>query len=88
MDILGIVYFASIVVICYGIGVIVKATPLNNKYIVPILVVCGAILGAGAYLLNIPKFPAEDIYTAIAVGIVSAFTSTGVNQLIKQLSKK
>ena len=39
MDILGIVSFAAIVVICYGIGVVVKATPLDNKYIVPILII-------------------------------------------------
>lgn len=88
MDILGIVAFASIVVICYGIGAIVKATPLDNKYIVPILIVSGAILGAVAYVLNIPKFPAEDIFTGIAVGIVSALASTGINQLVKQLTKK
>lgn len=87
MDILGIVSFAAIVVICYGIGVIVKATPLDNEYIVPILIVSGAILGAVAYVLKIPKFPAEDIFTGIAVGIVSALASTGLNQLVKQLKK-
>ena len=88
MDILGIVSFAAIVVICYGIGVVVKATPLDNKYIVPILIILGAIRGAVAYMLNIPKFPAEDIFTALAVGIVSALASTGINQLVKQLTKK
>ena len=84
MDILGIVAFASIVIICYGIGVVVKATPLNNEYIPSVLIVSGAILGAVSYVLKIPKFPAEDIYTGIAIGIVSALTSTGINQLVKQ----
>lgn len=88
MELLGIVSFAAITIICYAIGEIVKATPLNNKFIPPILSVCGAILGAVAYFINIPKFPAGDIFTAIAVGIVSALASTGVNQLFKQLIKK
>lgn len=88
MEILGIVSFAAITIICYGIGEIVKATPLDNKFIPPILTVCGGILGAVAFLTNIPKFPAADILTAIAVGIVSALASTGINQIFKQLTKK
>ena len=33
----------------------------------------------------IPDFPAQDILNAIAVGIVSGLSSTGVNQVYKQL---
>lgn len=88
MELFGIVSFAAIVVICYGVGEIVKVTPLDNKFIPAILFVVGGILGAVAYLINIPTFPASDILTAIAVGVVSALASTGVNQLIKQLTIK
>ena len=88
MEILGIVSFAAITIICYGLGEIVKATPLDNKFIPPILLISGGILGTIAFLTGIPKFPAGDILTAIAVGIVSALASTGVNQLFKQLIKK
>ena len=88
MELFGIVSFAAIVVICYGVGEIVKVTPLDNKFIPAILFVVGGILGAVAYLINIPTFPANDILTAIAVGVVSALASTGVNQIIKQLAKK
>lgn len=88
MEIMGIVSFGAIAVICYGVGEIVKVTPLDNKFIPAILFVVGGILGAVAYLINIPTFPASDILTAIAVGVVSALASTGVNQLIKQLTTK
>ena len=33
----------------------------------------------------IPDFPANDILNAIAVGIVSGLSSTGVNQIYKQV---
>lgn len=88
MEIMGIVSFAAIVIICYAFGEILKATPLNNKYIPACNFVMGAILGAVAFLAQIPTFPANDIMTAIAVGVVSALASTGVNQIIKQLAKK
>ncbi|MCR5012235.1 MAG: phage holin family protein, partial [Lachnospiraceae bacterium] len=45
----------------------------------------GAILGAVAFLIGMPDFPAADIITAIAVGIVSGLAATGVDQAIKQL---
>ena len=37
--------------------------------------------------LAVPDFPAGDPVTALAVGIVSGFAATGVNQAAKQLSK-
>ena len=39
MEIMGITGVAGIVVICYLVGLIVKATPWNNNKIIPI--VCG-----------------------------------------------
>ena len=36
----------------------------------------------------VPDFPAEDFLTAIAIGIVSGLSATGVNQIFKQLNTK
>lgn len=87
MELFGIVSFAAIAVICYGVGEILKATPIKNEYIPAILIAIGGALGALAFVIVIPTFPASDILTAIAVGIVSALASTGVNQVIKQFGK-
>ena len=76
----------AIVVICYLIGMAVKVSPLDDKYIPVIVGVCGGILGViGLYV--IPDFPANDILNAIAVGITSGLASTGVNQIYKQTKK-
>lgn len=76
----------AIVVICYLIGMAVKVSPLNDKYIPVIVGFCGGILGVvGLYV--IPDFPANDILNAIAVGITSGLASTGVNQIYKQTKK-
>ena len=46
----------------------------------------GAVLGVvGMYIM--PDYPATDVLTAIAVGIVSGLAATGVNQIYKQLTK-
>ena len=82
----GIAGVAAITVICYLIGVIVRATPLDNKYIPAIVGLCGAVLGIVALYVGLPDFPAADPLTAVAVGIVSGLAATGVNQAVKQLS--
>lgn len=81
----GIAGVAAITVICYLIGVIVRATPLDNKYIPAIVGLCGAVLGIVALYVGLPDFPAADPLTAVAVGIVSGLAATGVNQAVKQL---
>ena len=71
-------------VICLLIGQGVKASGLDNKFIPIICGVAGGVLGiAGMFL--IPDFPATDYITASAVGIVSGFAATGVNQVFKQM---
>lgn len=84
----GIASVAAITVICYLVGQVVKATGLDNKYIPAICGVVGAILGPVALYLGVPDFPATDVLTAVAVGIVSGLAATGVNQVTKQLSEK
>ena len=78
----GIASVAGITVICYLAAQAVKATNLDNKWLP---VICG-VLGGVVGLYWIPEYPAQDIITAIAVGIMSGLAATGVNQVYKQLS--
>lgn len=89
MDIntIGVATVAAIIVICYLIGMTAKASKLDNKWIPIICGVCGGIIGALALLFQMPDFPADDYFTAIAVGIMSGLTATGINQVTKQMSK-
>lgn len=81
----GIASVAAITVICYLIGLMVKASGLDNKWIPIICGFCGMILGILAMVI-MPDYPASDYITAAAVGAVSGLAATGVNQVIKQLS--
>ena len=81
----GIASVAAITVICYLVGQAVKASGLDNKWIPIVCGIVGAILGPAAMLTGVPDFPAGDILTAVAVGIVSGLAATGANQVIKQL---
>ena len=82
----GIAGVAGITVICFLAGQVVKATGLDNKWIPIVCGALGAALGvAGMYLM--PDFPAQDSITALAVGIVSGFAATGVNQVYKQMTQ-
>lgn len=84
ISIFGIAGVAAITVICYLIGQGVKASGLDNKWIPVIVGACGGMLGvAGMFLMA--DFPAGDVLTAAAVGIVSGLAATGVNQAGKQL---
>ena len=80
----GIAGVAVITVICYLIGQIIKATGLDNKWIPCVVGVAGGVLGV-AGLAVMPDFPATDVLTAVAVGIVSGLAATGVNQVVKQI---
>ena len=83
----GIASVAAITVICYLVGLIVKASGLNDKYIPICCGVAGAVLGLVGLYLGLPDFPAADPVTTLAVGIVSGLAATGINQMAKQLSK-
>ena len=88
MENFGIASVAAITVICYLVGLGVKLTPFDNNNLIP--VVCGAVgalLGALCLYLGVSEFPATDIVTAIAVGIVSGLAATGVDQAVKQARK-
>ena len=78
---------AAITVICYLIGMGCKAYGKIDKWIPIIVGAAGAALGVvGMY--TIKDFPANDVLNALAVGIASGLASTGVNQVVKQLSQQ
>ena len=83
----GIAGVAAITVIVYIIGLAVKATSIDNKWIPVICGVVGGALGiVGMFIM--PEFPATDYITAVAVGIVSGLAATGIDQAVKQLNKQ
>ncbi len=84
---LGFVPVAAITILCFLVGFTWKlADRLNNKWIPVICGFCGMILGMiGRSVID--GFPATDIITAAAIGVVSGLAATGAHQIWKQLSK-
>ncbi len=83
----GIAGVAAITVIAYLVGLAVKATSLENKWIPVICAAVGGALGMlGLYTMS--DFPAGDILSAAAVGIVSGLAATGIHQTVKQLGSE
>lgn len=87
MDILGGVSVGSIIVICFLVAEAAKACGIDSKWCPIIVGVSGGILGIVGWKV-MTDFPANDILTAIAVGISSGLAATGVHQINKQLGKK
>lgn len=87
MELLGITGVASIVVICLLGAQAVKVAGLDTKWL-PLL--CGSMGGLLGILgmLVMPEFPAQDLLTAAAMGIVSGLAATGSHQIIKQLGNR
>ena len=84
MDYAGISGVAGITSICWLLGLGVKLSPLDNKYI-PLF--CG-ILGGCLGLLGLgclPRFPAENALDAVSMGIASGLAATGADQAVRQL---
>lgn len=84
MDILGITAIPVITVICYGVAEVIKATAIDNKWLPPICIVLGAILGVAALYIAPEVIPATDLLSALAIGIVSGGFATTIHQTIKQ----
>ena len=83
----GIASVAAITVIVYIVGMLVKASPLADKWIPVICGVAGVVLGIVALYLGVPDFPATDPLTAAAVGGASGLAATGMDQIAKQLKQ-
>lgn len=82
-----------IVVCCYIIGEIYKFLFRKKQEaykLIPILLtISGGILGILIYLTNKEMMMnASNIWIALGIGIVSGASSTGTNQIIKQLFHK
>lgn len=86
MDFAGVASVVGITVICYLVGMIAKATTIDNRWIPVIVGISGAILGVVGMKV-IVDFPATDIINSVAVGIVSGLASTGADQIVKQQKK-
>lgn len=86
MENIGMVGVGAITIICYAIAMGVKATTIDNKWLPVICAVLGGVLGVVGKFVML-DFPAEDILTAISVGISSGLAATGANQVYKQLTK-
>ena len=85
----GIANFAIISLLCYVVGDFAKKMDkIPDKLIPDICMIVGGILGVICFVLKTPDFPANDIMTAIAVGVTSGGTATAVNQAIKQFTGK
>lgn len=82
----GMTNVIAITVICYLAAQVLKATSLDNKWLPVICGLCGGVLGVVGWRY-MAGYPAEDVLTAIAVGIVSGLAATGVNQIGKQLKQ-
>jgi len=83
MDFTGFASVTAITIICWLIGEVFSNLPIDNKWIPSIVGGFGALLGVVGWLL-MAEFPANDILTAFAVGIVSGLASTGADQIWKQ----
>lgn len=81
----GIATVVAITVIVYIIGLGVKATALNNKWIPVVCGLAGISLGIVALAAGMPDFPATDYLTAAAVGGASGLAATGADQVFKQM---
>lgn len=86
-NIFGILAVPTLAVICYLIGMGIKVSPVDDKFIPVICGASGAVLGVIAFVSGMSGFPADDILTSIAVGIVSGLAATGANQIYKQFKK-
>ena len=84
---MGIVAVPVITVIAFLAAELVKLIGLDAKWCPVICGVVGGILGVVA-MSQMPDYPANDILTAIAVGIVSGLSATGLHQIYVQLVRK
>jgi len=84
----GVATVAAVTAVVYIVGLGIKASPLNDKWIPVICGTVGIALGILAMFLHVPDFPAGDPLTAAAVGGVSGLAAVGINQIGKQLTKE
>lgn len=82
-----------IVVCCYLMGeiykVVFKKRPKTYKLIPVLVSISGGVLGILIYLTNKEMIMnASNAWIALGIGIISGASSTGTNQVVKQLLSK
>lgn len=82
-----------IILLCYIFGEIYKVIFKNNKQIyklIPLLVsLLGGVLGVILYKSEPSMIlEANNIYIALFIGLISGASSTGANQIVKQVFMK
>lgn len=79
-----------ITIIVYLFAELFKQVTKNekNQFIPVFCGVLGGILGGAGFFLAPSFINAENIFCAVAIGIVSGFSATGVNQIYKQFTVK
>ncbi len=87
MENVGIQSMGAIVVLCYLLGVAVKASGLDNKWIPVIAGFFGGCLGLLGLWLGVSDLGGMDPLTAAAVGVMSGLTAVGINQIYKQMKQ-
>jgi len=89
MEIMGVTGCAVIAVICYLVGMGLKAWDVWDDRKIPVAMgAIGAVLGILAYNFWKVVIPTEDPITAAAIGAVSGLCATGINQIWKQAHKE
>lgn len=80
----------AIVVICWFVGLMIKSlgtSELADRLIPTICGLLGGILGTVIFFVYPTMIPATDIFSAIATGIVSGLSATGINEAVKQFKE-
>lgn len=81
-----------IIICCYVIGEMYKYVFKNykNKYkLIPFInAILGGLLGLLIYIMTPEYIYVNNPYEIIIIGIMSGTSSTGTNQIIKQVFKK
>ena len=78
-----------IVMICYVFGEIYKKIFKNKNQLIPvILTALGGLIGLLICLTSSEMVGTKNIWEAIMIGMISGASSTGANQIVKQIFKK
>lgn len=80
----------AIVVICWFIGMCIKSlgsSELADRLIPVIVGLVGGILGVVIFYTSPSMMDVDNVFNAIATGIVSGLSATGIDQIVKQLKK-
>lgn len=81
---LGITGVAAITVLVYGAGQLMRGWKRLERWIPAVSGALGGLLGVlGLFVM--PDFPAEDVISAAAIGVVSGLAATGARQAVRQL---